>query len=229
MVHENDLAEHIESLGERVRRLEENDQSSIVNLVGLWETTAKELNGKIDGITTQFNGRIDGIATELNGKIDGIATQLNGKIDGMRDDMSMIKGAHARNEALREPGKIAHSLKHTYIHEVGQDALQQFGDRAASELNASKSDAESFINADLVMMVNDRNYHPMYIAVEASYTVHPRDVERAVRNADYVQELTGVPACPVVAGVEMMPDAESLATDRQVDWYQIPPRDLEPN
>ena len=147
----------------------------------------------------------------------------------MRDDMSMIKGAHARNEALREPGKIAHSLKHTYIHEVGQDALQQFGDRAASELNASKSDAESFINADLVMMVNDRSYHPMYMAVEASYTVHSKDVERAVRNADYVQKLTGVPARPVVAGVEMMPDAESLATDRQVDWYQIPPRDLEPN
>ena len=69
MVHENDLVEHVESLGKRVRRLEENDQSSIVNLVGLWETTAKELNGKIDGITTQLNGRIDGIATELNGKM----------------------------------------------------------------------------------------------------------------------------------------------------------------
>ena len=147
----------------------------------------------------------------------------------MRDDISMIKGAHARNEALREPGKIAHSLEHTYIHEVGQDALQQFGDRAASELNAGNSDTESFINADLVMMVNDRDYHPMYLAVEASYTVHPRDVERAVRNADYINKLTGVPARPVVAGVEMMPDAKSLAAVHQVSWYQIPPRDLEPN
>ena len=182
------------------------------------EKTAKELNGKIEGV-----------ANDLNGKIDGVANDLNGKIDGMRDDISMIKGAHARNEALREPGKIAHSLKHTYIHEVGQDALQQFGDRAASELNASKSDAESFINADLVMMVNDQNYHPMYMAVEASYTVHPRDVERAVRNAGYMHKLTGVPSHPVVAGVEMMPDAESLAADYKVDWYQIPPRDLEPS
>ncbi len=207
MVHENDVVERLDSLGERLLRLEESHQNSIVNLVGLWNKTAKELNGKIEGI----------------------ATQLNGKIDGMRDDMSMIKGAHARNEALREPGKIAHSLNNTYVHEVGQDALQQFGDRAASELNASKSDAESFINADLVMMVNDRNYHPMYMAVEASYTVHSRDVERAVRNADYLHKLTGVPSHPVVAGVEMMPDAKSLAADHKVGWYQIPPRDLEPN
>ena len=192
-------------MGKRVRGLEESHQNSVVDLAGLWKKTAKELNGKIDGI----------------------ATQINGKIDGMRDDISMIKGAHARNEALREPGKIAHSLEHTYIHEVGQDALQQFGDRAASELNASKSDAESFINADLLMMVNDRDYHPMYMAVEASYTVHPRDVERAVRNADYIHKF-GVPG-PVVAGVEMMPDAKSLAAVHQVSWYQIPPRDLEPN
>ena len=198
--------EDLESLGKRVRGLEESQQSSIVNLVGLWETTAKQFNGKIDGI----------------------AKELSSKIDGMRDDMSMIKGAHARNEALREPGKIAHSLEHTYIHEVGQDALQQFGDRAALELNASKSDAESFINADLVMMVNDRDYHPMYLAIEASYTVHPRDVERAMRNACYMHKLTGVPSRPVVAGVEMMPEAESMAADHQVDWYKIPPRDLEP-
>lgn len=218
MAHEKDIAESLESLGKRVRGLEESHQSSAGNLVGLWETTVKE-----------FNGKIDGVAKELSGKIDGIAKEFSGKIDGMRDDMSMIKGAHARNEALREPGKIAHSLEHTYIHEVGQDALQQFGDRAASELKASKSDAESFINADLVMMVNDRDYHPVYMAVEASYTVQPRDVERAVRNAGYIHKLTGVPARPVVAGVEMMSDAKSLAADHQVGWYQIPPRDLEPN
>ena len=196
MVHDNDVVERLDSLGETVRRLEESHQDSIVNLVGLWNKTAKDLNGKIDG---------------------------------MRDDMSMIKGAHARNEALREPRKIAHSLEHTFIHEVSQDALQQFGDRSESELNASKGDAESFINADLVMMVNDQNHHPVYMAVEASYTVHPKDVERAVRNAGFMHELTGVPSHPVVAGVEMMPDAKSLAAEHQVDWYQIPPRDLEPN
>lgn len=92
-----------------------------------------------------------------------------------------------------------------------------------------EGDVKSFREADLVLLARDDSGHPAYIAVEASYTVSGRDIRRARRNAEYLQELTGLPAKGAVAGVEIAPGREQNAITDGVHCYHIPVRDMEPD
>ena len=178
----------------------------------------------------KIDRKIDGLSDNLNGKIDGLSNKydkLNGKIDGMKNDLDMIKGAHATNETVRKPARVADGLGYQFVYELPEATLLEYG-RQARDKGKDKNEVESFKNADLVMMVQDTEHHPHYLAVEASYTVGADDIRRAKRTADYLQELTGILSVPVVAGVELMPGLEGRMDNGEVRWYQIPKGDLQP-
>ena len=78
------------------------------------------------------------------------------------------------------------------------------------------------------MMVQNDKYQPHYLAVEASYTVGVDDIRRATGTASYLEEITGIPSVPVVAGVGLMEGLEDQVANGEVRWYQIPKRDLQP-
>lgn len=54
-----------------------------------------------------------------------------------------------------------------------------------------------------------------YLVVEASWTIGPRDVDRAARRAALLRE-AGIVAWPAVVGYRMSTDAQQLAPQRQV-------------
>ena len=87
--------------------------------------------------------------------------------------------------------------------------------------------AERFRNADMVINVRDANGQPGYVALEASFTVNGNDVRRAVRNAVYLHQYTGLPYYAAVADVEVLPDAREAIDNGQVWFYRIPARDLQ--
>ncbi len=174
---------------------------------GILETLAK-IDGKIDGLSDNYDN-------------------LNVKIDGMKNDLDMIKGAHATNETVRKPARVADGLGYQFVHELPEATLLEYG-RQARDKGKDKNEVESFKNADLVMMVQDAKHHPHYLAVEASYTVGADDIRRAKRTANYLEELTGILSVPVVAGVELMPEVEGRVDNGEVRWYQIPKGDLQP-
>ena len=88
-------------------------------------------------------------------------------------------------------------------------------------------DVRSFRAADLIMLVRDDKGQPTYIALEASFTVAAKDIERAKRNAEYLQEFTGLPARGVVAAVDIGSGQRKNADTAGVHCYKIPVKDLE--
>ena len=116
--------------------------------------------------------------------------------------------------------RIADSFGFRLIGEVPQPTVLAWA-RLARDQGASEGDAESFRNADMVINVQDDQGQPGYMALEASFTVQTGDVRRAVRNAGYLQEYTGLPARAAVAGVNVMEDAQSELDSQGVLLYRI--------
>ena len=165
------------------------------------------------------NKRLDGV----NNKLDG----TNRKLDGLMDDIGLVKGGHARNETIRNASLIAHRLGYQFISELRQEALIGFAELAKAN-GVADNEAESFAKADLVMIAQDANNQPGYIAVEVSFTISDNDVRRAVRNAEYLHKYTGIRAHAAVAGVDILSDAKQQVDSGKVHWYEIPKREIQP-
>ena len=165
------------------------------------------------------NKRLD----DNNKRLDG----TNEKLDGLMDDISLVKGGHARNETIRNASLIAHRLGYQFISELRQEALIGFAELAKAN-DVADNEAESFAKADLVMIAQDANNQPGYIAVEVSFTISDNDVRRAVRNAEYLHKYTGIRAHAAVAGVDILSDAKQQVDSGKVHWYEIPKREIQP-
>ena len=190
-----------------------------------------ELRGEMRGGFRELRESVGGLQERVGGlqeRVGGLQESVGGlqeSFSGVRDDLAMIKGAHARNETVRKPARIADGLGYEFVYELPEAALLEFGRQAAVR---GKDDVESFTGIDLVMMVQNDKYQPHYLAVEASYTVGVDDIRRATRTASYLEEITGIPSVPVVAGVGLMEGLEDQVANGEVRWYQIPKRDLQP-
>ena len=203
------------------------------------ESLAKNQHRIIDVVEALSDGvaTLTGVVTtisdgqkQLNAKLVGTNKKLdstNKKLDGLMDDIGLVKGGHARNETIRNASLIAHRLGYQLISELRQEALIGFAELAKAD-GVPGNDAESFAKADLVMIAQDANKQPGYIAVEVSFTIDGNDVRRAVRNADYLRKYTGIQAHPAVAGVDILPDAKRQVDAGKVHWYEIPKRDIQP-
>jgi hypothetical protein len=225
-----------------IESLAENQQHIMDSLAGLVDVVTELVDG-VTGLADgqqQLSARLDGANKRLdntnkrldntNKRLDGVNNKLDGtnrKLDGLMDDIGLVKGGHARNETIRNASLIAHRLGYQLISELRQEALIGFAELAKAD-GVPGNEAESFAKADLVMIAQDANKQPGYIAVEVSFTINGNDVRRAVRNADYLRKYTGIQAHPAVAGVDILPDAKRQVDAGKVHWYEIPKRDIQP-
>ena len=164
----------------------------------------------------------------LTAKIDSLTTEMNAKVDGIRQDLGEVRGGHARNAVLRNAALVADGLGCQLISEVPQGIILGFSRLAASN-NEPSDDVKSFQQADLVLYVSDDQGVPCYLAVEASFTVAGRDIDRAMRNARYLTQYTGLRAEPVVAGLEVLPEAQERIDKGEAWLHRIERRDLQPD
>ena len=194
------------------------------------------LNSRFDGLNTRVDGLTDtvnGLTAQfegLNTRVDGLTDRVDGltaKVDGLMDDIAVVKGGHARSAMLRNAALVADALDCQFIAEVPQGVLLGFA-KIAEANGEPYNDVESFKNADMVLHVVNSDNQPGYITVEASFTISGRDVTRAVRNADYLSRYTGLPAYPVVAGVDILPDAQERIDNGEARLYRIQRRELQP-
>lgn len=160
---------------------------------------------------------------ELERKHEGLTTIVM----GIREDLRPLKAAHARN-AMKDNAleiTLAHNCLPT--RELTKlDLYRMMRDNSPGDI--SRSDQESFRNADLVVEAgHEETGEVHYFAVEASFTGGIGDIERAVRNAGYLARFTGSPAHAVVACVSATPEAESVFGQDECARYEIPRRLLE--
>ena len=177
-----------------------------------------------------FNATVETFLADANGRFDRISAGVagtNDKLDGLKVDIGLVKGGHARNEMRHKASIIADDLGYQLIEELPQGALVALA-RVAFANGIAANEVESFRNADMVMMVQDASNQPGYVAVEVSYTVDGNDVRRAMRNANYLQQYTGIKSRAVVAGVDILPEAKQQADAGNVYWSEILRREIQP-
>ena len=147
-------------------------------------------------------------------------------IKSIRDDMAPLKGAHARNAALREADLIAEDMGFVMGRVLSHDDIRTLAhSRDTSDI--SKDELRSFRRADLIIEAVGPQGGICYIAVEVSFTVNGRDTTRAIRNAGFLTSFTGRPAYAAVAGARMDERVRGSVESGEVFWYPLGPQSLE--
>ena len=195
-----------------------------------------ELNEIMVNTFTAIDGRLEAMASdigEINERqkamtegIDQRPAKMDERFDKIDLHLGYLRGAHASNVVQRNASLIADDMGYLVVTQLPREELIAFANMARAA-GKTENDVRSFREADLVMLVRDSNGEPAYIAVEASFTVASKDVNRAKRNAEYLEEFTGLPALGVVAGVDIATGREQNAKSVGVHCYHIPVKDLE--
>lgn len=124
-----------------------------------------------------------------------ISENHTARMDRMESDFGEIKGLIAESSPDRTIQVIATILDLFRPTPVPRTELAEL----SRQLNIERSTRISFVNADLVFTAEDRDT-PVYCAVEISWTIAQRDIDRAHRNANLLQHATGIPARAVAVG-----------------------------
>ena len=182
---------------------------------------------RFDKVDRRFD-KVDRRFDKVDRRFDRVEQRL-GKVEsdiqGIRDDIGPLKGAHARNAAIREADLIAESIGFTLVHKLTYDDIGALV-RSHDTSGIPKNELISFRRADLIVEAQDAADRRCYLAIEISFTVNGRDTRRAIRNARLLELLTGKTAYAAVAGLRMDARVEQSIADHQVRWHQLEPEAL---
>ena len=144
----------------------------------------------------------------------------------IENDLSYLKGSHARYAALEDAAVIAEEMGLEYIRSLTRLELYrmvQNADTTGIPANA----LNSFRHADLIMEAVNPAGETCYIAVEISFTADERDTNRAIRNAGFLTRFTGREAHSAVAGVYQDNDIQPQIAAGAVFWHHLLREDME--
>ena len=143
----------------------------------------------------------------------------------IRDDLGVLKGAHARNAAERALGLIARSMGLRRRRVLDGEQLFDLAREAGADM--ADGAIESYLQADLVFEAEDDRRKTVYVALEVSYTANGRDTARAMRNAALVARFTGSGCRAAVASLRIDDRIAELVESGRIAWYRLPRRALE--
>ena len=167
---------------------------------------------KLEGRFDKLEGRVGDVETGLTG--------LQAEVKRMGVDVGNLKGAHAKSVAISEADVIAESVGLRLTRVLAGQEISDLA-RRKDVTDIPRNEMLSFRRADVIMEAADPDGAVSYVAVEVSYTVNERDVERAVRNAGMLARFTGKPAHAVVAGLRLDNRVEGAVASGAVFWHEM--------
>ena len=209
--HTRQLADQTQQFVELRQTAEENARQMAEQTAAIKELrqTAEEHTRQLVEQTAQIK-ELRQIAEEHSRDLRNHTARMN----RMEGDMSDIKGRIAEFQPLRTSYSIASDLGLVLpIVPVTMPELMEI----AEQLGLDRDTRRSFIHADLVFTVQDENGQTLYCAVEISWTVNQRDIDRARRNASLIQQARNRPARAIVYGNRY----ENNLDWEKVDWVEI--------
>ena len=144
----------------------------------------------------------------------------------IENDLSYLKGSHARYAALEDAAVIAEEMGLEYIRSLTRLELYRMVQNADTTGIPSNA-LNSFRHADLIMEAVNPAGETCYIAVEISFTADERDTSRAIRNAGFLTRFTGREAHSAVAGVYQDNDIQPQIAAGAVFWHHLLREDME--
>ena len=144
------------------------------------------------------------------------------RLDRISSDIGDLKGYYMRTQVIEGAADLAEYLGFTVEGLLDKEQLRQMaGNRLTGGARLS------FIAADLVMRVTDKNGSPAYIATEISYTASTRATTRAIQNAAFITLVTRETCHAAVASVRNENQVEDLIASNEVIWLPLPDRNPE--
>ena len=163
--------------------------------------------------------------TTFKAEMHDFVAATNRQFQSIRDDLGVLKGAHARNAAERNLGLIARSMGLRQRRVL--DGGELFDLASAAGADMSDDAIRSYVQADLVFEAENEQGATEYVAVEVSYTANGRDTARAMRNAGFLSRFTGSACRPAVASLRLDERIAELVESGRIAWYRMPRRVLE--
>ena len=142
------------------------------------------------------------------------------RFDRLERDIGPIKGAHARNAALREADLIAEESGLTFVRTLTDEEVRDLV-QSADTAGISADNVRSFRRADLILEARDAAGEPCYLAAKVSFTANGRDTTRATRNAALLERFTGRRSYAAVAGLRHDDRIRDRIENGEVGWYQL--------
>lgn len=194
--------EHTRQLEEHTRQLAELTATAKEHTKQLAELTAQlaELTATAKEHTKQFV-ELNATAKEQGRRIDNHTARF----ERMERDLGDIKGYYAESRPGHTMAAICDEMGFEEIRTVTPTELLPI----ARRLSLNPSQRRSFRAADLVFIAQDAAGNQTWFAVEISWTVGQRDIDRARRNAELLSQDLGRPAQAVVVGQRY---------DNELDW-----------
>ena len=186
----------------------------------------KRFNAMVAGFIEeqkQFNAEMKGFVAEQK--------EMNARLarnqERIAHDIGQLRGWFARLNAAEFAPVIAWQMGMQWVRNLHRGELVNMGHQGIRE-GLSKGSLDSFINADVIIEATQADGATCYIAVEASYTADHRDADRALRNAGYMTQFTGLPAHPAIVSVKNDRELGPDLLQGNLFWYPIPDQFWEP-
>ncbi len=142
-------------------------------------------------------------------------------------NVGRLNGWMTSEVGLKEVPIIVYDMGYEYTRLVERAELIRMA-RGSDASGIAQSDLDSFIRADAVAEATDEDGRARYIAVEFSFTAQKRDVDRAIRNAEFIARFKDVPASAAVAGIQKSDEIQDAVDAGDVFWHELPIKTIHP-
>ena len=179
----------------------------------------------------RFNSEMKTFVNEMklfNAGQRDLNERLDRNLDRVTHDVGQLRGWFARLNAADFAPVIAYEMGMVFVRNLTRGELVNMAHEGIKG-GLSKNSLRSFINADVMVEATQSDGSICYIAVEASYTADHRDADRALRNAGYMTQFTGLPARPCIVSVQNDRELGPDILQGNIFWYPIPDQFWEPD
>ncbi len=218
------LPQRVDALAEQTRTLGEIT-TSLAQRMDQFAEQMDQFAERMD----QFAERMDQFAERM----DQFAEQMREQSEQIKDIVLHLKNVDARflplekrmdrlmgDEAERRfrdhaPAYFGHLIRRMRV--VDSSTLADKVDDAIDAGTFAEADRDPLLLLDVVVRGRDiETREERYLAAEVSVGIGEGDILRAVDRAALLQELTGIPAVPVVGGYSISPRFRCIADERHV-------------
>jgi len=176
------------------------------------------------------NERVDNFIEEqraFNERVGNFMEEQRATNRRLENAIGDLRGETAYRASRDRADEIAEELGFIVIDIIAGLPLRELF-RSNPPPDFTSGDRRSFYYADMIMRVQDSQGNPAYLAVETSYTADERDTRRALRNAQFLRHITGLPAHAAIASRQNDRAIQELLDGGSVLWYQLPDEAFKP-
>ena len=180
------------------------------------ETNAElaKLRAEFEAFRDEANARFDRIEARLD--------ELTRDVKTLKEDMGLLKGWGMGLEFERRiEGYIGLRTGFEFVEIVPTRERLAMMRKHGDMLGATEGERESFVMADALARVVDREGRDAFLAVEVSFTIHWQDTSRAIRNAGFLTKITGIPAHAAVAGARVNARLQGTVDSGEVLFMEV--------